>query len=123
MICAHWILNQLGDFLQVKCSIFIIFCLLNFDISFFFQFSNLRKNDIPSIQSLLEDSLKRIRPNAVSLVDSFDIRDEILGSALGVYNGNVYERLIEDANKSPLNQESVNKSFHMYLKEYLKSNL
>jgi len=72
---------------------------------------------------LLEECLKRIRPNAVGLVDSFDVRDEILGSALGVYDGNVYERLIEDANKSPLNQEPVNESFHKYLKPYLKSNL
>lgn len=65
----------------------------------------------------------RIRPNAVGLVDSFDVRDEVLGSALGVYNGNVYERLFEDASKSPLNQEPVNESFHKYLKPYLKSNL
>lgn len=72
---------------------------------------------------MLEECLKRIRPNAVGLVDSFDVRDEILGSALGVYDGNVYERLIEDANKSPLNQEPVNESFHKYLKPYLKSNL
>jgi len=72
---------------------------------------------------LLEECLKRIRPNAVGLVDSFDVRDEILGSALGVYDGNVYERLIEDANKSPLNQDPVNESFHKYLKPYLKSNL
>lgn len=71
----------------------------------------------------MEDCLKQIRPNAVGLVDSFDVRDEILGSALGVYDGNVYERLIEDANKSPLNQEPVNESFHKYLKPYLKSNL
>lgn len=72
---------------------------------------------------MLEECLKRIRPNAVGLVDSFDVRDEILGSALGVYDGNVYERLIEDANKSPLNQDPVNESFHKYLKPYLKSNL
>jgi len=72
---------------------------------------------------LLEECLKQIRPNAVGLVDSFDVRDEILGSALGVYDGNVYERLIEEANKSPLNQVPVNESFHKYLKPYLKSNL
>lgn len=72
---------------------------------------------------MLEESLKRIRPNAVGLVDSFDIRDEILGSALGVYNGNVYERLLEEAKKSPLNQTPVDESFHKYLKSYLKSNL
>lgn len=88
-----------------------------------FQYSNLKPSDVPSIQSLLEESLKLIRPNAVGLVDSFDIRDEILGSALGVYDGNVYERLLEDAKKSPLNQEPVNESFHKYLKPFLKSNL
>lgn len=64
-----------------------------------------------------------IRPNAVGLVDGFDIRDEILSSTLGVYDGNVYERLFEDAKKSPLNKHSVNDSFHKYLKPYLKSNL
>lgn len=72
---------------------------------------------------MLEESLKCIRPNAVGLVDSFDIRDEILGSALGVYDGNVYERLLEDAKKSPLNQIPVNESFQKYLKPFLKSNL
>jgi len=89
----------------------------------YFQYSNLKPTDIPSIQSLLEESLKRIRPNAVGIVDSFDIRDDILASALGVYDGNVYERLLEDAKKSPLNQVPVNESFEKYLKPYLKSNL
>lgn len=56
-------------------------------------------------------------------MDSFDVRDEILGSALGVYDGNVYERLLEDAKKSPLNQSPVDESFEMYLKPFLKSNL
>lgn len=71
----------------------------------------------------MEECLRCIRPNAVGLVDSFDVRDEILGSALGVYDGNVYERLIEDAQKSPLNQDPVNISFQKYLKPFLKSNL
>jgi len=102
LICCHWIINQLGDFLQ---------------------YSNLKSNDVPSVQSLLEECLRCIRPNAVGLVDSFDVRDEILASALGVYDGNVYERLIEDANKSPLNQDPVNISFYKYLKPFLKSNL
>lgn len=75
------------------------------------------------IQTLLEDCLKYIRPNAVGLVDSFDIRDEILDSTLGSYDGNVYERLLEEANKSPLNKEPVNRSFELYLKPFLKSNM
>nr|CAD7427770.1 unnamed protein product [Timema monikensis] len=65
----------------------------------------------------------RIRPNAVSIVDSFDICDEVLSSALGARDGRVYERLFEEAAKSPLNKEPVNKSFHKYLKPFLKSNL
>lgn len=72
---------------------------------------------------MLEHCLECIRPNAVGLVDSFDIHDDILGSALGVYDGNVYERLLKEANKSPLNKEPVNESFHKYLKPFLKSNL
>lgn len=102
----------------------IIFNLTIFLISYLIlQFSNLKSNDVSSIQSLLEECLENIRPNAVGLVDSFDMRDDILGSALGVYDGNVYERLLDEAMKSPLNKEPVNESFHKYLKPFLKSNL
>lgn len=90
---------------------------------FLFQHSNLKPINVRSIQCLLEDCLERIRPNAVGLVDSFDIPDEILDSALGAYDGNVYERLLAEANKSPLNKEPVNRSFELYLKPFLKSNM
>lgn len=79
--------------------------------------------DIDKLQQWLEKLLSEIRPNAVGLVDSFDIRDEILASTLGAYDGNVYERLFEEACKSPLNSEPVNKSFDLYLKPFLKSSL
>ncbi|KAL4084612.1 hypothetical protein QTP88_027543 [Uroleucon formosanum] len=102
LICAQWILNRLGDFLQ---------------------YSNLKPNDVASIQSLLEDCLRRIRPNAVGLVDSFDIQDKILDSTLGCYDGNVYERLLSEADKSPLNKEPVNRSFELYLKPFLNSKM
>lgn len=81
------------------------------------------KGDILVLQSRLEELLLALRPNAVGIVDSFDYRDDILNSALGVYDGNVYERLYAEALKSPLNQESVNQSFVKYLKPFLKSNL
>lgn len=75
------------------------------------------------VQSWLEELLALIRPNAVGIVDSFDIHDAVLASTLGAYDGNVYERLFEEAQKSPLNWEPVNKSFQQYLKPFLKSNL
>lgn len=75
------------------------------------------------MQHRLEICLAKIRPNAVGIVDGFDIPDKILCSALGAYDGNVYERLFAEAQKSPLNQEPVNKSFELYLKPFMKSNL
>ncbi|XP_053999153.1 probable peroxisomal acyl-coenzyme A oxidase 1 [Hylaeus anthracinus] len=102
LYAVYWVLQRLGDFLQ---------------------FSSLTNEDVPSVQARLEELLALIRPNAVGIVDGFDIRDEILNSALGAYDGNVYERLFAEAMKSPLNQESVNESFHKYLKPFLKSNL
>lgn len=102
LYCVYWVLQRLGDFLR---------------------FSSLKKEDVPSLQARLEQMLTEIRPNAVGIVDGFDIRDEILGSALGAYDGNVYQRLYDEAMKSPLNQQSVNESFHKYLKPFLKSRL
>lgn len=75
------------------------------------------------LQGRLEAALKRIRKYSVGLVDALDFPDNILNSTLGVYDGNVYEKLFEEAKKSPLNQEDVNKSFHLYLKPFMKSNL
>ncbi|XP_070535276.1 peroxisomal acyl-coenzyme A oxidase 1-like [Ptychodera flava] len=63
-----------------------------------------------------------IRPNAVALVDAFDIPDEMLGSILGRYDGNVYENLYNWAKESPLNQTEVHHSYSKYLKALLKAN-
>lgn len=75
------------------------------------------------IQKKLQQLLSDIRPNAVGLVDGFDFCDEVLNSTLGAYDGRVYERLFEEANKSPLNKDAVNISFTKYLKPFIKSNL
>lgn len=102
LYCIYWVLQRTGDFLR---------------------FSSLKKENIPALQSHLEEMLKAIRPNAVGIVDGFDLHDEVLGSALGAYDGNVYQRLFDEAMKSPLNQDSVNESFHKYLKPFFKSRL
>ncbi|KAF7991392.1 hypothetical protein HCN44_002954 [Aphidius gifuensis] len=102
LYAVYWVLQRVGDFLRFSC---------------------LKSDDVPVLQKRLEELLAAIRPNAVGIVDGFDIRDEILGSTLGAWDGNVYERLYEEAMKSPLNQESVNKSFHLYLKPLMKSRL
>lgn len=44
------------------------------------------------------------RKDAVPLVDAFDFTDQNLNSALGSYDGQVYQRLYEWAQKSPTNK-------------------
>ncbi|CAG4986341.1 unnamed protein product [Parnassius apollo] len=83
------------------------------------MYSAISKKDVATLQKRYEELLALIRPNAVGLVDGFDIRDEILCSTLGAYDGRVYERLMEQAMKSPLNSEPVNQSFHKYIKPLL----
>ncbi|XP_049873576.1 probable peroxisomal acyl-coenzyme A oxidase 1 isoform X1 [Pectinophora gossypiella] len=87
------------------------------------RYSTLSEEDIVNLQHKYEGLLAQIRPNAVGLVDAFDIRDEVLNSTLGAYDGRVYERLMEEALKSPLNKEPVNASFHKYLKPFMRGKL
>uniref|UniRef100_A0A1B0CKT2 Acyl-coenzyme A oxidase n=2 Tax=Lutzomyia longipalpis TaxID=7200 RepID=A0A1B0CKT2_LUTLO len=86
------------------------------------RFTTISDGDVRQLQRRLEGVLARLRPNAVAIVDGFDFPDEVLKSALGAYDGNVYERIYEDAMKSPLNYEPVNASFHKYLKPFTKGN-
>jgi len=64
------------------------------------------------------EAMERLRPNAVALVDAFDIPDRILNSTIGRFDGNVYEALYEHARKNPLNKTEP---FTGY--EYLKPHL
>ncbi|XP_072946858.1 acyl-coenzyme A oxidase 1-like [Epargyreus clarus] len=99
---VFWVLEKRGDMLM---------------------YTNICKEDVMRLQQRYEELLALIRPNAVGLVDAFDVRDEILRSTLGAYDGRVYERLMEEAMKSPLNKEPVNQSFHQYLKPLIHSRL
>ncbi|XP_045447131.1 probable peroxisomal acyl-coenzyme A oxidase 1 [Melitaea cinxia] len=99
---TYWALERTGDLLR---------------------YSTISENDIDSLQRQYEELLAKIRPNAVGLVDAFDLRDEILHSSLGSYDGRVYERLMEEVQKNPLNKEPVDPSFHKYLKPLMQSKI
>ncbi|KAI5632447.1 acyl-CoA oxidase domain-containing protein [Phthorimaea operculella] len=104
------------------CDIYIVYWALQ-RVGDLLRFTSISERDIEKLQNWYEDLLMKLRPNAVGLVDAFDIRDEILHSTLGAYDGRVYERLMEEALKSPLNQQPVNDSFHKYLKPFMQGKL
>ena len=51
--------------------------------------------------------LKKIRPNAVGLVDAFDFSDFRLKSVLGRYDGEVYEHLMKSCEADMMNRQQV----------------
>ncbi|XP_045771165.1 probable peroxisomal acyl-coenzyme A oxidase 1 [Maniola jurtina] len=99
---VYWALERLSDLLQ---------------------YTTINQKDVDSLRVWYEELLAQLRPNAVGLVDAFDLKDEMLQSTLGSYDGRAYERLMEEALKSPLNAEPVNHTFHKYLKPFLRGKL
>ncbi len=63
--------------------------------------------------------LVEIRPDAVSIVDAFDFPDFALKSTIGRYDGNVYEALVDSAQKSTLNRGEPFEGFEEHLKPHL----
>jgi len=71
------------------------------------------------IRTQNETVLDLLRPEAVTLVDAFDFPDHVLNSAVGRYDGNVYEALYESAITSELNKREPFDGYDEYLRPYL----
>lgn len=57
------------------------------------------------IQSLREKLLAELRPEALTIVESFEYDDNTLHSAIGCADGKVYERLLDwSKNKNIINK-------------------
>uniref|UniRef100_A0A669BF62 Acyl-coenzyme A oxidase n=1 Tax=Oreochromis niloticus TaxID=8128 RepID=A0A669BF62_ORENI len=102
----YGITKNSGDFLQVREIIVLLTECAGL----------LSVPQVMQISIRIKELLAQLRPNAVALVDAFDIHDKKLNSVLGRYDGNVYEHMFEWARKSPLNATEVHESFHKYLK-------
>lgn len=65
------------------------------------------------------DMMKKIRPNAVALVDANDFSDFRLKSVLGRYDGNVYPALLETSKKDPLNATEPGPGYEKHLRRLI----
>ncbi|RUP43193.1 acyl-CoA dehydrogenase/oxidase C-terminal [Jimgerdemannia flammicorona] len=66
----------------------------------------LSPEQVALVRQAVKTLMARIRPHAVTLVDSFGWQDAFLNSALGSYDGRAYERLVEWLKDEPLNTEA-----------------
>jgi acyl-CoA oxidase len=64
---------------------------------------------LDKLQDVILDLMTQVRPHAVRLVDSWSMPDYLLQSALGRYDGKVYEDLFDRAHRqNPLNKVTFN---------------
>ncbi|XP_042883920.1 peroxisomal acyl-coenzyme A oxidase 1-like [Penaeus japonicus] len=113
---------ELRAVLQQLCRLYLVYHVA-LNQGDFLRSGALTSAQISTLEDDLSSLLTSLRPQAVSIVDAFDIHDEILDSTLGAWDGRVYERLYEDAMKSPLNKTDVPEAYHRFLKPLMKSQL
>lgn len=78
------------------------------------------EDQVNGIRDGIYGTMERLRPNAVSLADSWDFQDRELHSVLGRRDGNVYPALLEWAQQSQLNKTEVLPTFEKYLGPMMK---
>ncbi|KAF8636086.1 hypothetical protein AX17_003791 [Amanita inopinata Kibby_2008] len=72
-----------------------------------------------SLRMAIDKLCVDLLPDAVALTDAFGLTDWELDSALGVYNGKVYEALWKRAQDEPLNQAEVPEAYEESIKPIL----
>ncbi|CAJ0570312.1 unnamed protein product, partial [Mesorhabditis spiculigera] len=76
---------------------------------------------IAQVKDVLYKLLAKIRPNAVSYVDAYEVSDTELRSVLGRRDGNVYDNLLKWAQSNPLNNVEVLPAVEKHLMPMMKS--
>lgn len=82
LFALYWIEKDLGDFMED---------------------SYISRKQSKMLRDLILQMLKKVRYNAVALVDAWDFSDFRLKSALGKANGDVYPAIMDAAKRDPLN--------------------
>jgi acyl-CoA oxidase len=92
-------------------TLFRLFALYTLDISAseFLLSKALTIEMLQHVTPTIQELMAQIRPHAVRLVDAWSVPDYLLESALGSYDGDVYNRLFHKAHKeNPLNMITFN---------------
>jgi acyl-CoA oxidase len=71
------------------------------------QSSYLVVSQLDSVRELVNDLLDHILPEVIGLTDAWDFTDASLCSALGMWDGNVYEHIMRWVEQLPINKDEV----------------
>jgi len=110
---------QLYPPLQRLCHLYALHAIEQ-DLGEFTEDGYLSPQQVGVLRRTVRDLVAAVRPDAVPLVDAFNLSDHELNSALGRYDGRVYETLYEWAQQSQLNKDVVTPGYDDYLKPLFK---
>lgn len=97
--------------IDIMKRLFQLFALFTLDLSTseFLLSGSISTDQLTPITSRIQSLMTDVRPHAVRLVDAWSVPDYLLESALGRYDGDVYNDLFRRAHKeNPLNQQTFN---------------
>lgn len=98
----------------ILSNLFRLFSLYTMDVEGreFYSSGGVSNEQLDELPGRIQDLMLLIRPHAVSLVDAWSIPDYLLDSALGRYDGKVYEDLFNRAHRlNPLNKITFNPNY------------
>ncbi|CAJ0923082.1 unnamed protein product, partial [Mesorhabditis belari] len=98
----HAIRSALTDILELFLTYEVV------DMSqYLYQGGYANSDQVAQVKDAMYKLLEKIRPNAVSYVDAYEVSDTELRSVLGRRDGNVYDNLLKWAKSNPLNRTEV----------------
>ncbi|PGH13141.1 hypothetical protein AJ79_03848 [Helicocarpus griseus UAMH5409] len=89
------------------CSLFALTTITHpqsYDAISFVEDQHLSAGQIRDIRACVNELLDQLLPDAIALTDAWDFTDASLCSAIGGYDGNVYEMLMEWTRQMPINR-------------------
>lgn len=108
--------------LKRLCDLFALFHIEK-DLSEFLEDGYLNRKQISAMKDQSRHLLTEIRPDALGLVDAWNFPDFTLNSAIGRYDGNVYEALFSWAQREPLNRQDVAPGVEAHLRPIIDGTL
>jgi len=105
-----------GRVLAAVCALFGVITLLEniCDIVGYFNSAH-----ISAARAAVRELLDVVRADVVPLMDAFEFPDNVLNSALGCHDGNVYEALFQSTQLNPINRSEVFPGWETTLRPHL----